>query len=214
MQFLFLWLGTSVASFGMEIVNELRLYKDIADAGYKVNTERLLELRNQVDPESIKFSRLSLLIPLFNMVQVFQNVIQYNNSRLVLLDQLSVIDAIEEMSSFEKIEYLKNPTGLNALIVALKSENRLLNAKSLKIDGNSEHNKIYYEAGEDINDITILKTTGTASRLSVEEQKEKVVESEKIKRFLEKLSNESLEEYEEEKSTQVKKGLVLKKVKK
>lgn len=214
MQFLFLWLGTSVASFGIEIANELRLYKDIADAGYKVNTERLLELRNQVAPESIKFSRLSLLIPLFNMVQVFQNVIQYNNSRLVLLDQLSVIDAIEEMSSFEKIEYLKNPTGLNALIVTLKSENRLLNAKSLKIDGNSEHNKIYYEAGEDINDITILKTTGTASRLSVEEQKEKVVEREKIKRFLEKLSNESLEEYEEEKSTQVKKGLVLKKVKK
>lgn len=44
MEFLALWLGTCVASFGMEITNELRMFKDAADAGYKIDVKRLSEL--------------------------------------------------------------------------------------------------------------------------------------------------------------------------
>jgi hypothetical protein len=32
MEFLVFWLGTSVASFVMEMISELRIYKDAADA--------------------------------------------------------------------------------------------------------------------------------------------------------------------------------------
>lgn len=98
----------------------------------------------------------------------------------MILDQLNVIDALEEMSEIEKTEYLKNPTGLNALIVPLELEKRLSKAKSIKINDGNEHSEIYYEMGESFDDITILKVSGSASRLTVEEQKQKVVETWKI----------------------------------
>lgn len=177
MEFLVLWLGTSVASFGMEIANELRMFKDAADAGYKVDVKRLSELGKQLNPNASKAILLSMLIPIFNVMQVFQRTIQYNNVRPMILDQLSVIDVLEEMSEIEKTEYLKNPTGLNALIVPLKTEIRLSKATSIKIDDGNELSEIYYEMGESLGDITILKVSGSASRLTVEEQKKKVVEA-------------------------------------
>lgn len=177
MEFLVLWLGSSVASFCMEIANGLRMFKDAADAGYKVNVEKLSELGNQLDPNATKVTLLSMLIPIFNVMQVFQRTIQYNSVRPMILDRLSVIDALEEMSEIEKTEYLKNPTGLNALIMPLKSEIRLLNATSILIDDGNEYSKFYFEMGESLDDITILKVSGSASRLTVEEQKKKIVEA-------------------------------------
>ena len=177
MEFLALWLGTCVASFGMEITNELRMFKDAADAGYKIDVKRLSKLGMQLNPNATKETLLSMLIPIFNVMQVFQRTIQYNNVRPMILDQLSVIDALEEMTESEKAEYLKNPTGLNALVVPLKSEIRLSKAISIKINDGNEHSEIYYEMGESLDDITILKVSGSASRLTVEEQKKRVVEA-------------------------------------
>ncbi len=177
MEFLALWLGTCVASFGMEITNEMRMFKDAADAGYKIDVKRLSELGMQLNPNATKETLLSMLIPIFNVMQVFQRTIQYNNVRPMILDQLSVIDALEEMTESEKAEYLKNPTGLNALVVPLKSEIRLSKAISIKINDGNEHSEIYYEMGESLDDITILKVSGSASRLTVEEQKKRVVEA-------------------------------------
>lgn len=177
MEFLVLWLGTSVASFGMEIANELRMFKDVADAGYKVDVKRLSELEKQLNPNATKATFLSMLIPIFNLLRVFQKAIQYNNVRPMIIDQLRIIDALEEMSEIEKIEYLKNPTGLNALIVPLKSEIRLAQALTITINDDNEHNKIYYEIGESLDNITILKATGLASRLTIEEQKQIVIEA-------------------------------------
>ena len=177
MEFLVLWLGTSIISFGMEIVNELRMFKDAADAGYKIDVKRLSELEKQLNPNATKATFLSMLIPIFNVMQVFQRAIQYNNVRPMILDQLRVIDALEEMSELEKAEYLKNPTCLNALSVPLKSEIRLLKASSLQINNGNEYGEIYYEEGESLENITILKVSGSLSRLTVEEQKRKVVEA-------------------------------------
>ncbi len=177
MEFLVLWLGTSIASFGMKIANELRMFKDAADAGYKVDVERLSKLGKQLNPNATKATLLSMLIPVFNVMQVFQRTIQYNNVRPMILDQLSAIDDLEEMSDIEKTEYLKNPTGLNALIVPLKLEIRLSKATSIKINDGNEHSEIFYEMGDSFDDITILKVSGSASRLTVEEQKKKVVEA-------------------------------------
>ncbi len=51
MEFLVLWLGTSIASFCIEVANELRMLKDVADEGYKVDSNRLSELSNQINPD-------------------------------------------------------------------------------------------------------------------------------------------------------------------
>ena len=37
MELLFFWFGTVVASLCMQTINELRLFKDAADNGYKIN---------------------------------------------------------------------------------------------------------------------------------------------------------------------------------
>ncbi len=171
MEFLVFWLGTIAISFGMEIANELRMFKDVADAGYKVDVKRLSKLEKELNPNVIKATLLSMLIPIFNLIQVKREEQRYNNVRLMILEQLRVIDALEEMSEIEKTEYLKNPTGLNALIVPLKIE-KASNATSVKINGS----EFYFELGESLDDITILKAEGEASRLTIEEQKRLVKE--------------------------------------
>jgi len=177
MEFLFFWLGTSVVSFCLEMANESRMFKDVADAGYKIDIRRLSELNKQINPNASKISFISMLIPIFNIIQVFQKTIQYNNVRPMILDQLNVLDALEEMTEIEKQEYLKKPTGLNALLIPLKSEIRISKAASLKIETENEKSEIFYEMDDSFDNIVILKVTGDASRLTVDEQKKKVIDT-------------------------------------
>lgn len=181
MEFLIIWLSTVAVSFGMEIANELRMFKDVADAGYKIDIRRLSDLSKQLNPNASKATLLSMLIPIFNIMQVFQRTVQYNNARPMILDQLNVMDALEEMSEIEKIEYLEKPTGLNAAFVTLKSEkpylNPLLYGSSIEINRDDEHSKIYYKTDRKTGEIIILKAIGDASKLTVEEQKNKIEEA-------------------------------------
>ena len=132
-----------------------------------------------------------MLIPIFNIIQVFERITKYNNTRPMLLDQLSIIDALEEMSEIEKQEYLKKPTGLNAILVPFKLEARIAKADSVKIENDNEKSEIFYEIGDSLDDITILKVAGDASRLTEAEQKKKVIEA--IKSSL----SEETEEYDD-----------------
>lgn len=177
MEILILWISTSIASIGMEIANELRMFKDIADEGYKIDITRLKELGKELNPDASKTTFLSLLIPIFNIMQVFQRTIQYNNIRHTILDQLDVLNLLDEMSEIEKQEYLKNPTGLNAFLIPMKAEIRLAKALTFKIKNENEDSEIFYEVGDSIEDITILRVNGDAAKLTVEEQKKKIIDS-------------------------------------
>lgn len=181
MEFLIIWLSTVAVSFGMEMANELRMFKDVADAGYKIDIRRLSDLSKQLNPNASKATLLSMLIPIFNIMQVFQRTVQYNNARPMILDQLNVMDALEEMSEIENQEYQKKPTGLNAAFVTLKSEipylNPLLYGSSIEINRDDEHSKIYYKTDRKTGEIIILKAIGDASKLTVEEQKNKIEEA-------------------------------------
>lgn len=177
MEFLILFLGTSVASFCVEMANELRMFKDVADVGYKIDMERLSDLSEQLNPNGSKNTFLTMLIPIVNIILVLQRIIQYNNVRPMLLDQLNVMGVLEEMTEIEKIEYQKNPTGLNALIIPLKMKMRISKASSIKLDDDYEKSEIIYEADDSFCNITILKVNGSASRLSVDEQKKRIIEA-------------------------------------
>lgn len=191
MKIVVLWISTVAASFCIELTNELRMFKDVADAGYKINIDRLSDLSKKLNPDASKITLLSMLIPIFNIIQVFERITKYNNIRPMLLDQLSIIDALEEMSEIEKQEYLKKPTGLNAILVPFKLEARIAKADSVKIENDNEKSEIFYEIGDSLDDITILKVAGDASRLTEAEQKKKVIEA--IKSSL----SEETEEYDD-----------------
>ena len=191
MKIVVLWISTVAASFCIELTNELRMFKDVADAGYKINIDRLSDLSKKLNPDASKITLLSMLIPIFNIIQVFERITKYNNIRPMLLDQLSIIDALEEMSEIEKQEYQKRPTGLNAILVPFKLEARIAKSDSVKIENDNEKSEIFYEIGDSLDDITILKVAGDASRLTEDEQKKKVIEV--IKSSL----SEEMEEYDD-----------------
>lgn len=176
MGLLVIWIGTTITSFCLEIANELRIFKDAADAGYKIRLKKVSTLSGRSNPHVSKAVRLSLIVPVYNMFAVLQRTMLYNKVRPVMLDLLYVMGALEEMTEIEKQEYLKNPTALNALLVPLKMEIRLSKALSVGIDDGNENSTIFFEFGESSDDIIILKAVGDASRLSVEEQKKKVNE--------------------------------------
>lgn len=216
MELLVLWLATCIASFGMELSNELQMFKDVADAGYKIDLNRLSEAQKQLNPNATNNSLISLMIPIYNLLKVFETRIKYNNARPMLLDQLHVIDALEEMSDLEKEEYKKHPTGLNALLVQTKTNVRLSKATKLKIDDEDE---IFFEFNHSkdnrsdsiLDYITILKATGNFQGLSEIELKQKVIN------FFKELANEGIKTYgseekffkEIEKASKNKENLVL-----
>ena len=176
MKILVMWLGSVVASFFMEIGNELRMYKDAADAGYKISNSKLLERFGKERESKPSLSTLLLLTPVINIMFVMKNTLDYNNRRDDLLTQLHVIGVLEEMSDYEKSEYAKRPTGLNALLVPFKTTMKLRNANFIEIkDENGISSKIFFEFDKKSGDINILDVSGPASRLSYDEQKENVL---------------------------------------
>lgn len=115
-EFLIFWIASIITSFSMEISNELRMFKDAADAGYKIDIKRLSELGEQLNPNTSKNTLLSMLVPISNIMQIYQRTIQYNNARSMILTQLGVMDVLEEMTEKEKEEYQQKPTDLNAIL--------------------------------------------------------------------------------------------------
>ena len=177
MEILVIWLGTVIASFGMEISHTLRIFKDIADAGYKCDLKRVNELSEHFSPDSSKKTLISLLVIGYNIFYVFDEVNKYNNARPMFLSQLDVAGVLEEMTDEEKKEYLKEPTGLNAIKIQIKSESKKKDVHTFVIKNKNEKAKIFYKFNDTYDDVTVLKATGTLSRLTEEEQKKIVMDS-------------------------------------
>ena len=118
-----------------------------------------------------------MLIPFYNVAQVLQRTMEYNNARPMVLDQLRIMDALEEMSEYEKEEYQKNPTGLNAFLVPIKNKIRFEKATSIKFTNEEGVSTIYYDFDKSNDEIVIIKVTGPYSKLTVEEQKSKVMDA-------------------------------------
>lgn len=171
------WLGTVVASFGIQISYTLRVFKDIADAGYKCDLKRVNELSEHFNPDSSKKTLISLLVIVYNIFYVLDEVNKYNNARPMFLSQLDVAGVLEEMTDEEKKEYLKEPTGLNAIKIQIKSESKKKDVHTFVIKNKNEKGKIFYKFNDTYDDVTVLKATGTLSRLTEEEQKKRVMDS-------------------------------------
>lgn len=174
LEFSIMWLITIISSFINNMSTGLRMFKDVADTGYKIDIEHLSEILNQINSEVTKKTWLEMLIPFYNLYKSFKIQIQYSQNRDVILQQLDTLRSVEEMSEWEKIEYSKKPTGLNAIIVKFKFEDKLNTAIKIKLENNQ--GVIWYIDEEETKNIIILKAEGTVSGLSTEEQKQKIIE--------------------------------------
>ena len=168
----------------MDLYTSLNMFKDVADAGYKIRYDKLRKAGEEMIPDARKISLLGMLIPFYNMYIQIDKQMKYNYARRFLLDELSIFDSIEEMSSEELEEYSKNPTGLKAVFIGIKSEVEKENEeKGIKItikDKNSGEESIAYIRFID-NEIKILECSGDLLKYS-EEERIKIIK-EKLKEF-------------------------------
>ena len=93
MNYFIFWRGTIIGSFGGKLINELRIFKDVADAGYKINMEKFSAFQELFIPNETRGNFLFRFIPIYNIMNVCKNIIDYNNIRPILLDHLNVIGA-------------------------------------------------------------------------------------------------------------------------
>lgn len=172
MEYLAFYIITIIASFVMKLTNELRIFKDVADAGYKIDMKRVNELNNSLNLDHN--SNLEMFIPILNIIRVMESTMQYNSVRPMILDQFNTLDCLQEMSKSEREGYLKKPTALNAILINVISEAKK-ESGIMKINFKDEHgqNQICFRFSES-NDIVIVSANGVAANLTVEEQTEKV----------------------------------------
>lgn len=137
-ELLIIWLITIVISYGLKLVNELRLFKNIANFGYKIDMRKLFYLSTKISKETI-ITNLSILMPLYNIVTTLEKTIQYNNFKYKMLEQSRLIDVIHRMTDEEKEKYLEKPTGLNAAHIALEDEMKVSLEQLERNDGTIEY---------------------------------------------------------------------------
>ena len=192
MPYLLVYAGTILVSKIMDIDLGLQVMKDVADAGYKINTEKLKSFNGFLNENISQRRTLYTILPVVNVIFSFVARANYENRKDVMLNQMALLGIMEEMLPIEKELYNKRPTKFNAMKVSIDMEIRLKNAKILETEDENESSKIYFEMENNLDDIVVLKAEGDASRLTVEEQKDKVVSA--IKRAAEKYMEEEAKE--------------------
>ena len=160
-----------IVSFSIKKIHELKILKDIADNAYKVDLKSLGKIEKILNSGAPKITFFSYLIPFYNIAKVIRRINYYNSNKSIILSQLDGIEYISEMNNFEKIEYLKNGSIINAINISLNSKKNLESADSVKIETDSLNSEIFYKKGKDKNDITILKTDGPVNQLTMSEQR-------------------------------------------
>lgn len=170
-EILSVWIGSIILSFAMNISNVLKIVKDLADLGYKINNNKLSRLNKEMNPEYVKNRSLMLFFPIVNVMTVAADRIKYIQSSSAYFNKLYALGAIEEMSDYEKIAYAENSTGLNAILLQIKMETKLKNAFKVKL---ADKSVIYFDKEND--EIVIYKAEGPFSNLSGIEQKRKITE--------------------------------------
>lgn len=173
-----IYITTVIVSFIMEIKREFEIITDVADMGYKFDTEKTVDLSNEIGTDDTKIHYFKLLIPVYNLMFVLKNYEDYYSKREYLYKGFESLGIIKEMSEFEKREYNKKRTGFHALVVQAMYNVRLAKATKVKLKDGST---IWYEYKENNNNnfkdnITILKVEGRSEYLSEEEQKRQVEE--------------------------------------
>lgn len=180
MSFLIFYLTTVILSAGMKFASDVRIYKDAADEGYKILFD-------------MDLFKLPLLVPLFNLIWVVKNTMDYDNDyRSKILYSLNEMGALEEMNELEKRDYEKNPSTLNAYLVPKKWDRKLNASLCIYANTQKEKGKIFYKFKRFGKGIKIVGATGTFANLTKDEQKGKVFETtEKLLDFV----NKEVEDY-------------------
>lgn len=186
MSFFGIWSMTFIVSVVCEFKNELKIFKDFADIGYKINIDRLDELSKMISSYSNNSSLINYLIPFYNIFYVLKKVKLYEENKQHIFEQYMTLGLIDEMSDIEKEEYQKKPTAFNAILVPIKCQanndaKRYINGSITIESKDSEVSvvniKIDLEARTLEDMIKIVSSKGPISNLPIKQQYEMIYDN-------------------------------------
>lgn len=116
------WFFSVVISIYTDIKSVHRIFKKIANDGFKFNPNRMAnveELSNNTDTN--KITVLQWFCPYANLFWASQRQIQFKSYYEVLFSALKIMGAIESINEEELEEYTKNPTVTNLINISYQS---------------------------------------------------------------------------------------------
>ena len=189
MQYLLIYLLTVLGSVVGETLLSLKMIRDIADAGYLIDKEKLSEsLKKIKETSGVDLSlnnKIIKFIPIVNLLNILKIHIDYNNARETIITQFSVMGALKEMTNEEKSEYSKKPSALKAMKIDINRELKLKAPTTSILE--IENGKIWFEKSE--RDYNILKATGSAEDMS------RFTQVNLIEDYIKELMDEGLKAY-------------------
>ena len=115
---------------GMAFALELKMHKDLANEGYKMNRERLKELIDSSnDNNPIKTFKN---YPILNIAAVMASAIIYNKEYGQSILALHVTQCLDEMTDEEKKDFNEKPTAFNAFKILKLSDKKKEKNNKLK----------------------------------------------------------------------------------
>ena len=204
MNILLAWLITSAEFLLIDTASILRIFKDLADQGFKINYEKFNEFYEHLKDENSKDYFIKMFVPFYNFYRTYIDIQDYNNLHPYLIKEMYTLGLLENMSDFEFQEYQKNPSIINAIIVPPLCAKRLENAFVWELKDSEYPSTIWFELGKkkNLEAIEILQVTGPLAHLKPEEQK-KAIESHILEDSIEKsiqmlIASQKLTKEEEE----------------
>ena len=138
------WLGSILESFIFTRLNSRRLYKDLADRGYKLKYMDGQKIKLKESPVCMRF------IPFFNLLDTADSILEYNYLLDNTIEYLKNENMISLMTQKEREYYKQNPTIKTALFIAEKDyeQRRFGNKIILKGDTSDSVITYYYDFTE------------------------------------------------------------------
>ena len=147
MKYLLVYAATILATELMNLDLSLQLMKDIADEGYRIDSNKTKELYSCLSENVKKQQKLFQIVPIVNVIYAVVSRLTYETQRDKVLTQLRTLGVIEEMTEEEKKEYEKKPTRINAILVMARSRANTVIAERTKEE--SEDNEVENENNEE-----------------------------------------------------------------
>lgn len=174
MNILLAWLITSAEFLLIDTASILRIFKDLADQGFKINYEKFNEFYEHLKDENSKDYFIKMFVPFYNFYRTYIDIKDYNILYPYLIKEMYALGLLENMSDFEFQEYQKNPSVINALRVPLVCAKRLENAYVWELQNQEYSSTIWFELSnkKGLEAIDILQVKGFLAKMKPEEIKE------------------------------------------
>ena len=165
MNYLIAYLLTVVSSFGISTINELIMYKDAANKGYRIDSRTINNFKFRKENKIPKNMSFLMFLPVVNIINAYKNLLSYEIRHDKIIDKLDETDAVTIMSNKEQKTYKKFPTGITSALLNVREKIELSEFASVPVD----KSKIYYDL-DDEGQFEIQKVTGPLSKRPVTDQ--------------------------------------------